>query len=338
MPKSHSANLSDTLDGTFASARSLTFIIHTREENQMRKSFGVVALSASIVAMMLSGCSGDSSQSGESATAATAAETEAAETTAAAAAATTAATEAPAGATQESDGDDFSVATGVSYDDSWGITVANIIKKDDQTFKILLDTVHPEGGLSSKEKFDDYGLKDVSSIGKEWWEQVSSFETWAEGNDLSTLNLDDSGHDVDAVTGATINLKNFTDAMENAKTDVAETDGFQVKTGTSYSDQWGITVVNVIYKDGEVFKVLADTVRPDGGLSSKEKFNDYGIKEASSMNKEWWEQIVSFEDWAKDHDVDDLKLDEEGHDVDAVTGATINVSYFVEAMKDAVSK
>ncbi|MBQ8092367.1 MAG: FMN-binding protein [Clostridia bacterium] len=33
-----------------------------------------------------------------------------------------------------------------------------------------------------------------------------------------------------------------------------------------------------------------------------------------------------------------LVLDETGHDTDALTGATIAVSYYVDAVKDALSK
>lgn len=232
----------------------------------------------------------------------------------------------------------YTVKTGVSYDDPWGITVANVIYKDGQVFKILIDTVRPDGGLSSKEKFDDYGIKRVSSIGKDWWEQVTSFEAWVEGNDLTTLNLDDTGHDLDAVTGATINLTYYVEALNNAEAGVNEVNGYTVKTGTSYSTPWGLTIANVICKGDEVFKILVDTERPDGGVSSKEKYDSYGIKGVSSMGKEWWEQVVSFEDWARTNDVNTLVLDETGHDTDALTGATIAVSYYVDAVKDALSK
>ena len=56
------------------------------------------------------------------------------------------------------------------------------------------------------------------------------------------------------------------------------------------------------------------------------------------MGKEWWEQVVSFEDWALANDITALALDESGHDAEAVTGATIAVSYYVDAVKDALSK
>lgn len=127
-------------------------------------------------------------------------------------------------------------------------------------------------------------------------------------------------------------------ACASALAETAADQGYTVKTGVSYDDSWGITVANVIYKDGQVFKILIDTVRPDGGLSSKEKFDDYGIKRVSSIGKEWWEQAVSFEDWARTNDVNTLVLDETGHDTDALTGATIAVSYYVDAVKDALSK
>ena len=124
----------------------------------------------------------------------------------------------------------------------------------------------------------------------------------------------------------------------SALADPAADGGYTVKTGVSYDETWGLTVANVIFRDGKVFKILIDTVRPEGGLSSKEKFDGYGIKKLSSLGKEWWEQIVSFEDWAQANDVTALTLDESGRDVDGVTGATIAVSFYVDAVKDALSK
>ena len=242
----------------------------------------------------------------------------------------------------ENAGEEFTVKTGVSYDGTWGITVANVIMKDDAVFKILIDTVRPDGGLSSKEKFDDYGIKKVSGLGKEWWEEVSFFETWAEANDIGTLELDENGHaaNVDVITGATINLSGFAEAIKNADAGVAETEGYVVKTGTSYDATWGLTVANVIMKDDAIFKILIDTVRPDGGLSSKEKYEDYGIRKVSGLGSEWWEETSFFETWAESNDLSTLELDENGHAVnaDVITGASINLSNHEEAVLNALSK
>ena len=238
--------------------------------------------------------------------------------------------------------EEYTIKTGVSYADPWGITVANVIYKGDEIFKILIDTVRPDGGLSSKEKFDDYGIRRVSSIGMEWFEEVSFFETWAEQNDLTTLELDENGHAVnpDVITGATINVGYYVEALNNADAGVTEANGYTVKTGFSFNATWGPTVANVIYKDGEVLKILVDTVRPDGGLSSKEKYNDYGIKRVSGLGKEWWEEVVFFETWVEENGIEALTLDETGHatNPDVITGATIAVSYYAEAIQDALSR
>ena len=83
---------------------------------------------------------------------------------------------------------------------------------------MLLDTVRAAGGLSSKEKYDDYGIRRVSGLGKEWWKEVSFLETWMEGNDIAALELDENGHAVnaDVIYGATINLSNFKEAVQDA--------------------------------------------------------------------------------------------------------------------------
>ena len=238
--------------------------------------------------------------------------------------------------------ENYTVKTGVSYSNPWGITVANVIYKDGELFKILVDTVRPDGGLSSKEKYDDYGIRAVSGLGKEWWEEVAFFETWAESNDVSALELDENGHalDADVISGATINLANYVEAVQNAEAGVVEAEGFSVKTGFSFSEQWGATIANVIYKDDAIFKILLDTVRPDGGLSSKEKFDDYGIKRVSGLGKEWWEEVSFFETWAEGNDLSTLELDENGHAVnaDVISGATINLGNHTEAILDALSK
>lgn len=126
----------------------------------------------------------------------------------------------------------------------------------------------------------------------------------------------------------------------NAADNVVEVNEYTVKTGISYVDSWGITVANVIEKDGEVLKILFDAVRPDGGLSSKEKYNDYGIGAVSTIGKEWWEQVIFVEDFARENGVDGFEMTEDGYagSPDAVTGATFHVVYFLDALQDALNR
>ena len=235
-------------------------------------------------------------------------------------------------------GEGYTVKTGLSYSDQWGATVANVIEKDGEVVKVLFDTVRD--GVSSKEKYDDYGIKKVSTIGKEWWEQVAFMENWVEQNGLDSLEVTEDGYaaNPDVLTGATIHVSYYAEALANAEAGVTEMEGYSVKTGFSYSDQWGLTVANVIEKDGEVVKVLFDTVRD--GQSSKEKFDTYGIKKVSTIGKEWWEQVAFVENWVEQNGLDSLEVTEDGHaaNPDVLTGATINVSYYAEALADALSR
>ena len=233
---------------------------------------------------------------------------------------------------------EVTVKTGVAWNDAWGLTVANIVEQDGQTVKILVDVVRD--GLSSKEKYNDYGVGKVSSIGKEWWEQVAYFEDWVRDNGVDQVAYDENGHATvaDVISGATINIADFTTAIQNADAGNAEANGFTVKTGLSVSPVWGPTVANVILKDGEIVKILVDVVRD--GQSSKEKFDTYGVKPRSTLEKEWWEQVKAYEEWVAANGADQVEYDEDGHAVnpDLISGATINISDFTLAIQDALSK
>ena len=111
-----------------------------------------------------------------------------------------------------------------------------------------------------------------------------------------------------------------------------------VKTGTYEDAQFGLVVANVVLKGDKIEKVLIDVVRD--GESSKEKFDNYGVKRVSSLGKEWWEQVAFVEKWIEKNGVDSAVFDKSGHitNVDAVSGATITVKPFVEAVKDALGK
>ena len=233
---------------------------------------------------------------------------------------------------------EVTVKTGVSWNDTWGLTVANIVEQDGQVQKILVDVVRD--GLSSKEKYNDYGIGPVSSLGKEWWEQVSYFEDWVRDNGVENVAYDDDGHATvpDIISGATINIADFTAAIQNAEAGITEANGLTVKTGVSVSPTWGPSVANVILKDGEIVKILVDVVRD--GLSSKEKYDNYGIGPVSSLGKDWWEQVKAYEEWVAANGADQVECDDDGHAMnpDLVSGATINVSDFTAAVLDALSK
>ena len=113
--------------------------------------------------------------------------------------------------------------------------------------------------------------------------------------------------------------------------------GYVVKSGISYSEQWGPTVATVVYENGKIVKVLLDGIRQ--GKSSKELREDYGIRDVSSIGKEWWEQVEFLEGWIEKNGIEKLKVNAEGFatNADVITSATIHIDHFKKAVENAIN-
>ena len=230
----------------------------------------------------------------------------------------------------------YTVKTGTYYSDQWGLYIANIVERDGQEPVVIMDRV--QNGQSSKERHDSYGIRPVSSIGKEWWEQIVFLEDWIAGNGVDALELDSSGHalNADVVSGATINVAEPSAAVVNALEGKNSDGGYALKTGTYYDEQWGLYIANVVEEGDAVSAVLLDRVQ--NGESHKEKYDSYGIKRVSSIDKDWWEQVAYYEKWVLQNGADAVAYDEDGHatNPDLITGATIGVDQLTMAVLDAL--
>ena len=185
---------------------------------------------------------------------------------------------------------EVNVKSGISYSQQWGLYIANIVENDGKITNVIIDRL--ANGKSSKELHDNYGIKPVSSLGKDWWEQVAYYESWVVEHGLEVVETDEKGHAVnpDLISGATINVAELSEAVKNAMDGKTEDGGYTIKTGTSYNDTWGLYVANVIFKDGAIFKVLLDYITKDGE-NIKEKYDNYGMKTVSTINKDWWGRL-----------------------------------------------
>ena len=85
--------------------------------------------------------------------------------------------------------------------------------------------------MSKKDLGDKYGMKDKSSIKKEWFEQVEALEKWAVGKTVEeVLNMPttqkDEKHtvtaDKDLMTGCTISVTGFQQALDKAVKNAVE--------------------------------------------------------------------------------------------------------------------
>lgn len=231
----------------------------------------------------------------------------------------------------------YTVKSGIYHSPQWGLYIANVIMKDGKISNVLIDRL--ANGKSSKELHDNYGIKPVSTLGKDWWEQVAYYESWVAEHGLDSVRTDDKGHALnpDLISGATINVAELSQAVQNAVDGKTEDGGYTIKTGTRYNTAWGLYVANVIFRDGQTVKILLDFITKDGS-SSKEKYDNYGMKNISSINKDWWEQAAYFEDWVLKNGINSVKYDSHGKalNADLISGATMLIDDMTLAVLDAL--
>lgn len=110
------------------------------------------------------------------------------------------------------------------------------------------------------------------------------------------------------------NTNNTASGNWNYKTGVAAYTraGNSYGTTTTDSDKVTSTIVAAVFdNNGKIVKVNIDEVEARPGeageiVSKKELGNDYGMKAASSIGKEWHEQVASLEKWLEGKDISRL--------------------------------
>ncbi len=230
--------------------------------------------------------------------------------------------------------------------------------------------------LTKEELKEDYNMKGASAIGKEWYEQAEAFCSYAVGKTVDQLaaGADETGKptDADLTAGCTINVSDFVKAVsaavENATVRGAqEGDTLSVAivpdangSASATAEEEGSAAVDVTVvaatqnADGAFTSMFADAVQTavafdatgaitDDGTadvrSKYEKKEDYNMKGASGIGKEWYEQADAFCTYAVGKTVDELAAgaDETGKatDADLSAGCTINVSALMKAAAKA---
>ena len=238
--------------------------------------------------------------------------------------------------------------------------------------------------MSKKDLGDNYGMKDKSSIKKEWYEQVEALEKWAVGKTVEeVLNMPttqkDEKHtvpaDKDLMTGCTIGVTGFQQALDKAVknavevkdvasvgsailTDVSGKDATAEKSGEAKaSSTYGVVALD---KDGKVVFTQTDEAQnavkftTAGALDGEamavptkaEKKDEYGMKKASSIGKEWFEQNQAFDEWtvgktSKEISGMEVTTNEAGKtvtvDKDLMTGCTMGVDSLQKVTVTAIA-
>lgn len=221
------------------------------------------------------------------------------------------------------------------------------------------------------EKKEDYGMKSTSPIGKEWYEQVEAFEAWAKGKTAEEVKAgigeDGYASDADLKAGCTIYANGFATvtakAVENA-TDCGAKATDTLKLGMTTSKYYESNETNLQYDtdyaivtvdaDGKVTSCIIDasqakctiadgkfTVEKGAFKSKKELGDDYAMKSASPIGKEWYEQAAAYEQWCIGKTADEIKdcygEDMSASDADLKAGCTITISAIADNTAKAIN-
>lgn len=225
---------------------------------------------------------------------------------------------------------------------------------------------------SKKELKEAYDMKKASPIQKEWYEQIAFLEEWMIGKTLPEIKafaMDEKGYptDKDVTSGVTMNVKSYLQAVEKAinhseKVKASKHYGFanittlkSTPAASNLGSIQGNTTFALVGMDQEgIVSVLMDTdqnatsFNQAGGienseikLSKKLLKEEYGMKKASSIEKEWYEQVSFLENYLIGKNISQLQkiqMDQEGYPVesDVTSGVTMNIQAMVKSVEKAI--
>lgn len=233
---------------------------------------------------------------------------------------------------------------------------------------------------SKQELGSEYGLGKSSSIGKEWNEQADAFAEYTIGktvDEIKGIAVNDEGvpTEEDLTSSVTIHIGDFVSAVEKAVANAKDlgakgTDiiGLGIDTQMSSSkdataDEEGLAQAYSMYSvvttdaDGKITSCYVDASQGDvnfdttGKITSdlktavetKQELGDaYGMKKASSIGKEWYEEADAFSAYVTGKtkaEVGGISVDNEGlaADADLISSVTVHVSPFISVVEKAAA-
>ncbi len=234
----------------------------------------------------------------------------------------------------------------------------------------------PTDYRTKRQRGSDYPLAEVSSLKKGWAEQADAFADYLKGmtpEQVEKLETDKDGKpkDADLLSGCTIAVDRYRDAIGKACADAAAlgaakgdtlTLGVEAANGSSsltatddqdVNAQLDVTAVALtLDSDGHVTSAVGDmtepalTVSADGGVSApktvrskREQGDEYGMRQASKLGKEWYEHSEGFCDYLKGKTAAEIAaIPTDGSDADLAALCTISVDDLQKAAAKALAE
>ena len=234
--------------------------------------------------------------------------------------------------------------------------------------------------LTKKEIKDNYGMKQYSSIQKEWYEQVEAFENYCIGKTADeikgiTVNSETGlADDTTLAAGCTMHPAQFqyiiAEACENATVNGANPKdklGIAISTKLTESkdasaeadgraEVSATVAVTTANADGKVTSAIIDAVQASVKfdttgkittdltaeiLTKNEQKENYGMKQYSSIQKEWYEQAAAFANYCVGktaEEINSIAINDETGFVDGLAAScTLHPAQFQYVIAEAIN-
>ena len=231
---------------------------------------------------------------------------------------------------------------------------------------------------TKKELGDEYGMKSFSTIGKEWYEQADAFAAWTVGKtaqEISDMGMEQGlATDEDLVASCSIHVTDFQTAVLKAMNNAvaggakegdklglgittnisdsieasADADGTAVAYTTmsalTVNDEGVITSSLIDAVQGKINFDAKGVITADKNATIKTKTelgDDYGMRKASAIGKEWNEQAAAYAEYTVGKTLEDIEgiAVEQGlaTDEDLAASVTIHITDFNTVVAKAVA-
>jgi len=230
--------------------------------------------------------------------------------------------------------------------------------------------------MTKNELGANYGMGEKSGIGKEWDEQAKAFAEYVVGKTVADVKgiavKDGYPTDADLKASVTINIAGFVAAIEKAAANAADLGAVKgdilsiatttniAKSKNATADEKGLAQIYSTYValtrdskgvitscifDGSQSNVNFDAkgaITTDlkvAPLTKNELKEDYGMKKASGIGKEWYEQAAAFASYVKGKSLEQVKgiAVKDGYptDTDLKASVTIHITDFIALIEKA---
>lgn len=219
---------------------------------------------------------------------------------------------------------------------------------------------------SKNERGDDYGMWKASSIGKEWNEQAQAIADYVVGktiDQVTGISVTEEGKagDADLAASVTMSIGGYLEGIQQAVANAqylgaSKGDTLVLTSTTSLSDSKNATAeedglaqayatVGAITMNGDtITSMVIDAVQASVNFdtagqittdltaaqpSKNQLGDDYGMRKASSIGREWYEQAAGFAAYVTGKtpaEVSGIAVTEDGKAADADLAASVTIS------------